>query len=53
MINMAAKCFRVCELEWEDFNVRFHQEKLSFIVELGVETIAKAQTHYLGFESAF
>ena len=50
---MAATFFRVCESEWEDFTVRFQQEKLNFIVELGVETIAKAQTRYFGFGSAF
>jgi hypothetical protein len=50
---MAAKFFGVCESEWEDFTVRFQRKNLNFIVELGVERIAKAQTRYFGFGSAF
>jgi hypothetical protein len=50
---MAAKFFHVYESEWEGFTVRFQQEKLNFIIELGVETIAKAKTRYFGFSSAF
>jgi len=50
---MAAKRSRSCEPEWEDFTIRCQQEKLDFIVELGVETIAEAQTRYFGFGSAF
>jgi len=50
---MAATFFRVYESEWEGFNVRFQQKNLSFIIELGVEMIAKAQTVHFGFDSAF
>jgi len=50
---MLAKFFHVCESEWEGFTVRFEQTKLNFIIHLGVETIAKAQTRYFGFGSTF
>jgi len=50
---MAAKCFRVCESEWEGFTVRFQQEKLNSIIDLGVETITKARTSYFRFGSTF
>jgi hypothetical protein len=50
---MAAQFFRGCEPEWKDFTIRCQQEKLNFIVQLGVETIAKIQIHYSGFGSAF
>jgi hypothetical protein len=46
-----SKLVGVCESECEDFTVRFQEEKLDFIVESGVETIAKPQTRYFG--SAF
>ncbi len=39
---MGAEFFRVCEPERDDFTIRDQQEKLNFIVELGIETIAKA-----------
>jgi hypothetical protein len=53
LIYIAAKFFRVCESEWKGFTVRLQQEKLNFIIKLGIEMITKAQIRYFGFGSPF
>ncbi len=50
---MTVKFFRGWESEWQDFTTKYLQEKLNFIVQLGAETIAKAQTHQFELNSAF